>query len=196
MREVARRVGTHLAAAVGYRGAFAVDGVATIDGFLPTELNPRAGAGLNTMSRGLPDGFPLMLLLELVGGGVDLGRSADAIEAELLASADEHRSGGTWRYEDIHAAPFEGQLSFRNGRWSTTPEGDGPNAAVNVGVGFARCAIDPSSWPVGPSIGPAAAAFYGWCDDQLGAGIGRLTPATDVLEGVHAPGSRASPPNR
>lgn len=41
MRSVAKRVGAHLAAAHGYRGAFGVDGVLTADGFRPTKLNPR-----------------------------------------------------------------------------------------------------------------------------------------------------------
>ena len=39
MRDVARRVGEHLRAAYGYRGAFGIDGVLTADGFRPTELN-------------------------------------------------------------------------------------------------------------------------------------------------------------
>lgn len=43
MRAVARRVGQQLAAEVDFRGAFTVDGVVTVDGFRPTELNPRSG---------------------------------------------------------------------------------------------------------------------------------------------------------
>ena len=53
MRAIARRAGERLRAEVDYRGAFTVDGVLTGDGFLPTELNPRNGAGLATMSREL-----------------------------------------------------------------------------------------------------------------------------------------------
>ncbi len=40
MREVARKVGRHLRQTVGYRGVFTVDGILTVDGFRPTELNP------------------------------------------------------------------------------------------------------------------------------------------------------------
>src|SRR5690606_41121857 len=47
MRQVARVVAEGLARRVGFRGAFTVDGVLTEEGFLPTELNPRIGAGLN-----------------------------------------------------------------------------------------------------------------------------------------------------
>jgi hypothetical protein len=117
MRAAASAVGAHLASTVAYRGPFTVDGVATVDGFRPTELNPRAGAGLTTMSRGLRDGFPLMLLLELIGGGVELGRAARAIEEELLESADAHRSGGTWRFDPIDPQrAYQGRLRHVGGQ--------------------------------------------------------------------------------
>ena len=54
MRDVARRVGEHLQAAYGYRGAFGIDGVLTADGFRPTELNTRMSAGLTTDGGGRP----------------------------------------------------------------------------------------------------------------------------------------------
>jgi hypothetical protein len=60
MRELARRVGEGLRERVGYRGAFTVDGVLTVDGFLPTELNPRLGAGLAVMTHDLPE-LPVVL---------------------------------------------------------------------------------------------------------------------------------------
>src|SRR5688500_774017 len=60
MREIARATGALLRTEVDFRGAFTVDGVATARGFIPTELNPRSGAGLNVMLRGLPD-LPLQL---------------------------------------------------------------------------------------------------------------------------------------
>jgi hypothetical protein len=187
MRAVARTVGAHLASTVAYRGPFTVDGVATVDGFRPTELNPRAGAGLNTMSRGLPDGFPLMLLLELIGSGVDLARAAGAIEAELLASADEHRSGGTWRFDAIDPQPpFVGRLRHAADRWCVDGDDErstAPRADVLLGPGAARCALDPATWPAGPSIAPAAAAFYGWCDAERGTSFGTLAPAPDVTAG-------------
>ena len=55
MRSIARRVGARLAATVSYRGCFTVDGVMTGDGFRPTELNPRFGAGLGTVNKGLKE---------------------------------------------------------------------------------------------------------------------------------------------
>jgi len=55
MRAMVRRVGALLRDEVGFRGTFTIDGVMTADGFRPTELNPRFGAGLATIARGVPE---------------------------------------------------------------------------------------------------------------------------------------------
>ena len=83
MRDAARRVGALLRDEIDYRGAFTLDGVATADGFRPTELNPRFGAGLGVITRGL-DGLPLHLVLDLVVSGTHLEISATELEALLL----------------------------------------------------------------------------------------------------------------
>ena len=106
MREIARVTGALLRAEVGFRGAFTIDGVATARGFLPTELNPRSGAGLNVMLRGLPD-LPLQLLLDALVGGVALDYDPHELERDLVVAADATRSGGTWR-------------AFPDRRWTTS----------------------------------------------------------------------------
>ena len=40
-----KRLAEHLSRSVGYRGPFSIDGVATAEGFRPTELNPRMSMG-------------------------------------------------------------------------------------------------------------------------------------------------------
>ena len=100
MRDAARVVGERLRADVDFRGAFTLDGVATADGFRPTELNPRFGAGLSVITRGLAD-VPLHLVLDLVVAGVELPVSAAGLERRLLADADARRNGGTWQ---LHVA--------------------------------------------------------------------------------------------
>ena len=55
MRALARRVGAALRDQVGFRGSFSIDGVLAEEGFLPTELNPRLGAGMNTLAGALGD---------------------------------------------------------------------------------------------------------------------------------------------
>src|SRR6266536_4065139 len=97
MRALARRVGAGMRSRVGYRGAFTIDGVLAEEGFLPTELNSRFGAGLHTLARSLP-GLPLHLLdMALIEGErPDVPR--DDLEALLLEAADATRSGGAWAF--------------------------------------------------------------------------------------------------
>jgi hypothetical protein len=71
MRSLARRVGAALRREIGFRGPFTIDGVLTAEGFLPTELNPRCGAGLQALSSGLSD-LPLQTLIAAISAGIDL----------------------------------------------------------------------------------------------------------------------------
>jgi hypothetical protein len=95
MRDLARRVGEGLRDRVGYRGAFTVDGVLAAEGFLPTELNPRLGAGLAMMTGRLP-GLPVALLDRALIEGEAVAFSAGDLEEQVLAAADRTRTGGAW----------------------------------------------------------------------------------------------------
>lgn len=164
MRSIARATGRQLAAEVDFRGAFTVDGVVTTDGFWPTELNPRFGAGINAIARA--SGMPILLLNDLVAGGHDLGRSAAAFEAELVDRADARRGGGTWMAGlALGAEPGTRELDV---------------GTVTVGRDFVRCAWNAATTPVGPSTGARACAFWAEADRTLGTRTGPLTPAPDV----------------
>ncbi len=164
MRSVARAVGAQLAADVGFRGTFTVDGVAADDGFWPTELNPRFGAGINAIARA--SGLPILLLNDLVAGGHDLGRSAAMFEAELVERADGARGGGTW----IHGVIPDADPGTR--------EIDGHT--VTIGTRFVRCVWNESTMPVGPSTAERACGFWRVADRVLGTGVGPLDPAPDL----------------
>ncbi len=99
LREVARRVGEHLRAAHGYRGAFGVDGVLTDGGFLPTELNPRLSAGATLLTRVDADFFQLLQANLLAG--VDTGVGVADVE-ELVPAMDAAR-----RAELVGARPVD-----------------------------------------------------------------------------------------
>jgi hypothetical protein len=90
MRQVARRVGTLLRTRYGYRGFFTVDGVMTSEGFRPTELNPRMGAGLRYVAVAVPE-LPLALLQFAV---VEDAVSVDVAELEraIVPAADNTRA--------------------------------------------------------------------------------------------------------
>lgn len=186
LRAVARRVGAHLAATVGYRGAFTIDGVMTAHGFRPTELNPRVGAAMAMMAD-VP--FPLVhyALIE----GVDLGVDASALEAALLAVADDDRRGSfglttPHRFE----APGEAWLRWADDGWRAVEEADadaharwgpGPTGGfLNVRM------LQPRRVPRGPSFAPRVAAFAAWADAHLGTDLGPLQGAADL--------SRPAPP--
>ena len=126
MRTVARNVGRTLADEVDFRGTFTVDGVVAVDGFWPTELNPRFGAGVNAIARA--SGLPILLVNDLVTAGHDLGRSAAAIEDELLDRADAQRGGGTWMSGVVHDVEPGTRRAVRDddGTWHWSEAGTAP----------------------------------------------------------------------
>jgi hypothetical protein len=191
MREIARTTGALLRAEVGFRGAFTVDGVATARGFLPTELNPRCGAGLNVMLRGLPD-LPLQLMLDALVGGVALEYDPYELERDLLVAADATRSGGTWRAfptteltvaDDCHLA-YDGESWHAITDGDPDADADAGKAVVAVGAGpsggFVRAVFDSDSTPVGESVGQRAVHFWNYADHHFGTAIGPLTTAQSV----------------
>ena len=185
MRDLARRVGDGLRERVGYRGAFTVDGVLAAEGFLPTELNPRLGAGLSMMTRDLPD-LPVALLDRALIEGERLAFGADDLERPGAAAADRVRAGGAWTVTDASPPTRPGSC-----RWCSraAPAGRPPTARPADGVvsfgpsgvgGFVRVALDPGRVPAGPPVAPLAVAAFALADERFGTGIGPLKPARAV----------------
>ena len=93
MRAAARRVGEHLRATYGYRGAFGIDGVLTADGFRPTELNARGSAGFTQVTK--LDRKLFTLLQDALVLGEDPGVRVADVEALLpLIEAERSREAG------------------------------------------------------------------------------------------------------
>jgi hypothetical protein len=170
MREVARRIGATLRAEVGFRGFFTVDGVLTSDGFRPTEVNPRFGAGLVAYRTALP-GLSLPLVQQAtVAGAID--PPAGELEALLVAAADANRVASAWMaVPGRRLESFEEVALAGGGRLEVGP---GPMGA------FARVSLDVASLPPGESVAPAAAAALAEADRRYGLGIGPLEPAPVV----------------
>ena len=169
MRALARRVGAVLRAEVGFRGPFTVDGVMTRDGFVPTELNPRSGAGQQTLLGGVPD-LPISLVHDAIVAGLDLDYRAEELESLIVSSADASRAGGTWRA--LHTT-----IPARVGE-------PAPGGRVTVGPSllgsFVRFMPHRAETPVGPSFAPIAVAFWAWADATLGTSLGPLSAAVPV----------------
>ncbi|HHO54327.1 MAG TPA: hypothetical protein ENK18_26520 [Deltaproteobacteria bacterium] len=180
MRSAARRVGDHLRGAVGYRGAFTLDGICTpSEGFLPTELNPRVGAALGLMCPEVP--FDLLHAALIEGCALDL--DPVALEAALLQRADAARHGSVGFLIDVSLQVTEHHpLVWRGapgaGAWERVSGGDEADATATIGPGpsggYCRLSLDPVRTPVGPRVAPRAIAFARWLDRRYDAGLGEL----------------------
>lgn len=185
MRAAATRLGEQLRDEVGFRGAFTLDGVATVDGFRPTEVNPRFGAGLGVITRGL-DGLPLHLVLDLVVAGIDLGVSCAEFESEILAAADARRGGGTWQLHVDTPVEVAGRgVCYRDGEWRWAAPDEPSDGDVVAKGGFARMQFVADRTPVGPSVGDRCVAFWRFADAELGTGVGPLEAPADVTAASH-----------
>jgi len=184
MRRVAGVVGAALRDRVGYLGAFTVDGVLSEEGFLPTELNTRYGAGLTIMADERED-LPLWLLNLAVVEGEPLGIGSADLEADVLEGADRNRSGAAWTV--THRAPPTSRhrlVAFSGGgcRFARPDEQAAGTLWVgpsNVG-GFVRLALDPANIPVGPPVAPLAVDAFALADERLATSIGPMSPARPV----------------
>ena len=63
------------------------------EGFLPTELNPRAGAGLQGMTTAIPE-LPFALLAIAAQAGEALDFRPEVLESLVVGAADARRGGG------------------------------------------------------------------------------------------------------
>lgn len=178
MRTAARRVGAVLRDEVGFRGTFTIDGVAADDGFWPTELNPRYGAGINTIARAAGD-VPILLLHDLAAAGLDVGADASTLERVLVDAADARRGGGTWLMERsaIPTAARNVAYDDATARWRVAAADEPPDGEMVAGPTFARCAFVADRTPIGPSVSARAAAFWNFANPHLGLGLGPVTPS-------------------
>jgi hypothetical protein len=188
MRDVGHRAAAGLRRDVGYRGAFTVDGVMTVDGFRPTELNSRAGGGLSVLGRALPD-LPLLLLLTAISGGAALDYRPRQLEELVVQTADATRAGGTWRAIHAKVPHVDSEaVMFDGARCRPAAPGEQPHGRYTVGPApmgsFVRLTLDAATWPAGPHVGPTAAAFWNYLDDRFATGMGDLEAAIDVRRQV------------
>ena len=180
---MAKRVGDSLREMVNYKGIFTVDGVMTKDGFRPTELNPRSGAGIKPLTVGL-EGLDLDFIAQTLVAGSNLDYKPAELEALLLKTADEKRGGGTWRPLSAHLPSVDKRpvrLTDSGWEWATDEDAGG---TVDIGPGplgsYVRLSPIASSIKPGPSFGPLARDFWHFIDSNMNSNIGTLEPAKSV----------------
>jgi len=184
MRALARRVGECLRKRVGFRGLFTVDGVMSEEGFLPTELNPRAGAGLQGMTAAIP-ALPFALLAIAAQAGEDLDFRPEVLESLVVEAADARRGAGvrTFFPGDRDRTEIHG-LVEESGRYRLAKSDEARSASLVTGPsnqgGFLAFAPDPARIARGPSAAPRAIDAFRVADQDLGVGLGPLEPARSV----------------
>lgn len=184
MRDTARRVGRALRDRVGYRGPFTIDGVLSHDGFLPTELNPRTGAGLGTLIRGIGD-LPFHPLCWAATEGVRLDYRLSMLEQVVVEAADVHRAPGGWIVTPTKISePAVLALVDDDDEYREARKGEAATATLSVGPGpmggFVQFGLDTTQNMPGASVAPAMARALRFADRRLGTRFGQLTTPSDV----------------
>lgn len=185
MRDAARRVGSWLRSVHGYRGVFTMDGVLTADGWLPTELNPRFGAGLFTVA--LSADLPLVALHRALISGEELDYRPEELERVALEGGDANRVlrgifAMDQRQEETVETPVrlegtevvESGAGEAHGTVSLGPAN--PGAVVMFRVGAEHS-------PVGVQAAPIVWSALQLARDRWDLPIPDLEPAPDVRRG-------------
>ncbi len=188
IRDVARQVGRHLRDHLGYRGVFTVDGVLTEEGFRPTELNPRFGAALSTLGRGLD--LPLYLLHGLSIQAPELPWPTGDLE-EALASAPGYAAAHLLLDDDPPDPSRRIRLARReDGSWEVSDRREGaperddrpPAALVELGPGptgsFLRVIFDGGA--AGEPVAPRFAEVLPTIASHLDLDVPAVVAAPDV----------------
>lgn len=196
MRNLARRVGERLRETVGYRGTFTLDGIATEDGFLPTEINTRYGGAMVCFEDAQPT-LPLALVQVALVAGWDLGISSMDFEELLLQSADNARAGSVGANVRAISPTEQVERGVVFNGWSCrfTHNDEPSHATLRLSpspIG-ARLELDlnrDTMEPGRPVVALTVAAFA-LADQEWGTGLGPLEPAvavedTQPVEGVAA----------
>ena len=181
MRDAARRVGKHLQATYGYRGAFGIDGVLTVDGFRPTELNTRMSAGFSQVTQ--VDRKLFTLLQDALVLGEDVGVRVADVEA-LLPLMDADPSGRAVALaKDVLVGDVTEALTWDGERFEIAPPGletDNVLVMADTPSGlFAK--VQPCAALVpGVRLATINLALYDLLGREFGVELGELSAAPDL----------------
>lgn len=180
MQEVARKVGRHLAASVGYLGPFSIDGVATGDGFKPTELNPRLSGGLGIQA-GAIEGLELGWITRALYEG-EISLDGSWLESTVVEGADRRRAvrNGMPFSEPRDADRVDVVLDGGEVR----PAGRNRHGELSIGDSsggsYVLLSLDQEHIPVGHSFASAAVSAARLAADTWDLDLPPLHPAPDL----------------
>ncbi len=180
MRSAARRVARTLAQSVGYRGAFSIDGVATVDGFRPTELNPRLSPGFGIQAATVDGLMAGLLTRALIEGDVPV--DPEWLEHTVVESADANRIArmGLPVIEQIE--PTTLHVAVESGTLRCVDEPADGNLEVGSAISgsYVALRLDPGVIPPGASMAPFAVAGARLAAEQWGFDLPDIEPAPNV----------------
>lgn len=135
MSDAVIRAGELLTSRYQYRGVFTIDGIATAEGFYPTELNPRFGGALGRMSAALPD-LPILVMHCATIEGYSLGVTPSELRELIISAADERSVvRGMIELDEPCTQPQSAYFKqTRDHAWVRCGEHEDYHARVNWGV--------------------------------------------------------------
>jgi hypothetical protein len=183
MRDTARRIGRSLRELVDYKGIFTLDGVLTADGFRPTEINPRPGAGLSPQIAACE--LDLIVLNKAIVAQEPFDWRPVELEEFVVSAADARRGVRCFTLLSQRRTETEsGPLAKRDGRYARRADGETGDGELVFGPavsgGMVRYVPDAERLANGPSFAPTAAEVLAFTDEEFGTGIGPLEPARSV----------------
>lgn len=180
MRSVAKQVGALLSDRYGYLGGFGIDGVCTVEGFRPTELNPRLSLGHGVHSRAADVPLGSMQRMMLAG---DMDIVARDLEATILDAATKRRGSAMFELEN-EVPEHKTAFVIVDGRASPVHEDEPNDGTMQTGPaafgGLLMLQFDSDRTPVGPSLAPRALAILDLARDLWDVQVPDLELAPDL----------------
>lgn len=178
MRQAARSVGEVLRRRSGHRGPFSIDGVATADGFRPTELNPRFSVGYGIQANTVPTLHGGFFVRALVEGDIDV--PATDLEKLIVDAATANRAVRLGiPVEGVHERQTT-NLAIAGDRVTVDPDGDRLELGPSPSGSYLFWGVDASRVPPGPPFAPYAAQVIDFARATWGTPVPECIPAVDV----------------
>ena len=174
----------HSATRWANRGPFGIDGILADEGYLPTELNARAGAALGPLAQGV--GLPLTPLCLAVIEGERLDYRPDLLEQAILRSAGcpSYLRGLVGHRQGVRREPDAGCRAGRRRVPKRADREKSPHGTVQVGPssvgGFLRFTLRPERVERGLSAAPEVVRAFRFTDRALGTDFGEFEVARNV----------------
>ncbi|MDQ7903502.1 hypothetical protein RB614_03110 [Phytohabitans sp. ZYX-F-186] len=196
LAELTGRIGTQLRATLSYRGAFSVDGILTVDGFRPTDFNPR----LTSAIEAAPSAQRVRLHAAnlLLREGIDLDvTTVEPLVGQLFGTRQTFTLYGA-------AATAKDNASRRIGlRWQETrlvaaesaPEEHGHiSIATSLRGWLVTANLAAPHLPAASPLAVLAPQVFRLCDEHLGTDFGHLIAPFGIERATLLLAKRASAP--